>query len=257
MLLDYVLTVVSGACLFANSFLALIVTTRPPSERRRVYYEVAFGVLGTIGVVAVIWGGIRTAVTNNHVEAGVKHTETAVTTTIPKKIDTQGDAIATLKSQIGTQSGQLGALQYENGTLATQNGKLIAQNNLLDGEIKKIAAAAHLDAAPEGSAQQLADAIIEKLSSVGQRVSALEARDPNTLYMGVKEVGRVANIKPIGSTVSFTLTANAQVDFSKPFYLQWAEISCPPAQAGSSMSSGAFVAITYPVVSCTIVGRAP
>ena len=70
-MLDYGLIVVAGVAVFSQAMLGLLVTTRPPSEARRIYYEWAFGIIGAVGVIAVIWGGIRTAQTQSHIDAGI------------------------------------------------------------------------------------------------------------------------------------------------------------------------------------------
>jgi len=258
MLIDYVLSSLSGICLFATSFLALLVTTRPPSENRRIFYEVAFGLIGTVGVGAIILGGIRTAATSNKLEYHVGRIDTAASRTIPGKIDTQTDRIGTLNAQVSTQGEQLRAVQDENGVLAAQNGKLLAQNALLQGIMKQIATAAHLDAAPEGSAQQLADAIIERLSSVNRRVSALEQRSPDSLYRGAQAVAKVAQISyaPGGNTLSFgVVTASEELNFDRPFLFQWAVLKCSDTKANGGVAFGAVRQISYPNVACVIVGR--
>jgi hypothetical protein len=176
-------------------------------------------------------------------------------------MNAQSDLITTLKSQADAQSDQLSSLQTENGNLALQNGKLIAQNKLLAGEMNRIATAAHLDAAPTGSAQQLADAIIEKLSGVSTRVSALEQRNPNGLYDGVKAiatVGSSSDVNPADNSVLLnSITAVEQLDFGKTFYLQWAAIRCSPTNYNAAVSFGAERHFEYSNVHCKIIGRAP
>jgi hypothetical protein len=74
-LLDYVLIVIAGMAMFAQAVLGLLVTTRPPSERRRIWYEIAFIAIGFAGVGAVVWGGVRTDETSNYLRYGVTHIE--------------------------------------------------------------------------------------------------------------------------------------------------------------------------------------
>jgi hypothetical protein len=72
---DYVLIVVAGMAMLSQAILGLLVTTRPPSEQRRLWYEMAFSAIGIIGVGAVVWGGVRTAETSNYIKFGVSHIE--------------------------------------------------------------------------------------------------------------------------------------------------------------------------------------
>lgn len=71
-MLDYTLITVAGVAVFAQALLGLLVTTRPPSEQRRIWYEISFGVLGAVGLVAVIWGGIRTAETQTRIDTNMQ-----------------------------------------------------------------------------------------------------------------------------------------------------------------------------------------
>jgi hypothetical protein len=68
---DYALIVVSGIAVFAQAMLGLLVTTRTPSETRRIYYEISFGIIGAIGLVAIIWGGFRTAQMQANINNGI------------------------------------------------------------------------------------------------------------------------------------------------------------------------------------------
>ncbi|MDB5498270.1 MAG: hypothetical protein JWP28_2301 [Phenylobacterium sp.] len=74
-MLDYVLIVIAGMAMFLQAGLGLVVTTRPPSEKRRVWYEAAFVTVGAIGVVAIVWGGIRTARTSDAIQSGIKRVQ--------------------------------------------------------------------------------------------------------------------------------------------------------------------------------------
>lgn len=76
MFLDDALVAVSGIAVFAQALLGLLVTTRPPSEDRRIWYECAFGLIGTIGLVAIVWGGFRTVQSSSHVEQSLGRIET-------------------------------------------------------------------------------------------------------------------------------------------------------------------------------------
>ena len=260
MTLDYALAVVSGVCLFTTSFLALLVTTRPPSKNWRIYYEAAFGFIGVVGVGAVIWGGIRTAINGDKVEYYVDRIDTAASRTIPKKIDTQSSKIGTLDSEVLAQGGDIHTLQKENTTLAVQNGKLLAQNADLKGLMSQIATAAHLDAAPSGSAQELADQIIIRLSQVGTRVSALEKREPNSLYQGAHAIGTVANMSYTKGqqSISFgVVSTNLPLDFRKEILFQGAILKCAEVPYQGFMRTGAFTQYTYSTVICNIVGVAP
>jgi hypothetical protein len=79
-MLDYILIVISGLTVFAQAMLGLLVTTRPPSEKRRIYYEVAFGVLGIIGCAAIIWGGIRANQSSNALNINIVGIKTSLPT---------------------------------------------------------------------------------------------------------------------------------------------------------------------------------
>lgn len=74
-MLDYGLIIVSGIAVFAQAVLGLLVTTRPPSEERRLRYEISFIAIGFIGVAAIVWGGVRTAQTSSRIEYGVGEIE--------------------------------------------------------------------------------------------------------------------------------------------------------------------------------------
>jgi hypothetical protein len=259
MLIDYLLVIASSLSLGIQAWMGVRLTTSPLTDPKRLKrYELAFAVVGIIGFSAVVWGGYRNVRSAAHVETGVQRIETTVTKTGPK-IDTQSRQIQTLQGQVTTQGEQLTALQTENGTLATQNGQLLAKNALMYGELQKIAKAAHLDAAPEGSAQQLADAIIERLSSVGQRVSALEHRDEATLYQGVRAVGKVTGITSDNKTmITFgNITSDRPLAFANTFYFQWAALQCAPVESWGTAAIMGSATIGYRNVSCKIIGKAP
>lgn len=74
-MLDYGLIIVSGIAVFAQAVLGLLVTTRPPSEERRLRYEISFIAIGFVGVAAIVWGGVRTAQTSSRIEYGVAEIE--------------------------------------------------------------------------------------------------------------------------------------------------------------------------------------
>lgn len=71
MTLDSFLIIGVGTASFGQTLLGLLVTTRPPSEMRRLYYEVVFGVLGLAGLCCAIWGGMRSGKSADSVETSL------------------------------------------------------------------------------------------------------------------------------------------------------------------------------------------
>lgn len=96
-MLDYILIVVAGIAMFAQAMMGLLVTTRPPSIQKRIWYEIGFSVVGFLGVSAVVWGGVRTAETSNYIQYGVTHIEQMdiASSTIIKQ---QSDMVTALKT---------------------------------------------------------------------------------------------------------------------------------------------------------------
>ena len=196
MVLDYTLVIVSGLAVFAQAMLGLLVTTRPPSEQRRIRYEAAFAVIGIIGLAAIICGGIRTLQSSSHIEKSIGHIE--------QSGDTQRTSLVSLQSKIDAQSTQLTTLQQENGSLATQNGQLLSQNAQLDSDLKKIAGAANLKAVPAQSPEVTTSQVIQYLASIDQRLHKVEypPRDPNMLYDGPVAAAQVAIARYYGANAT-------------------------------------------------------
>lgn len=91
-MLDYILIVIAGLAVFAQALLGLLVSTRPPSEQRRIRYEVAFVIIGIVGLISVVWSGIRTVNSSSHVETTLSNIQTNETES-SKQLQRLADAL--------------------------------------------------------------------------------------------------------------------------------------------------------------------
>ena len=69
---DFALLLVAGLCQLALGLLGLRVSFRPPKRRRGGRYELAFFVIGVIGLGALVWSGWRSVSVQNVIAAGVE-----------------------------------------------------------------------------------------------------------------------------------------------------------------------------------------
>jgi hypothetical protein len=60
-MLDVLLLTVAGVCQLALAYLGFRVAARPPKKPQRPILEIAFGAIGIIGFVAIVWSGIRSS----------------------------------------------------------------------------------------------------------------------------------------------------------------------------------------------------
>jgi hypothetical protein len=74
-LFDFILLLVAAACQLALGLLGFLVTVRSSKKTQRGRYEVAFVVIGIIGLGAIIWGGARSANVQSGIFDGIQKIE--------------------------------------------------------------------------------------------------------------------------------------------------------------------------------------
>ena len=75
-MLDFALLLVAGLCQLALGLLGLRVSVHPPKKTMRGRYEFAFLLIGVIGLLAIVWSGIRSVNVQGAIAQGVEKIET-------------------------------------------------------------------------------------------------------------------------------------------------------------------------------------
>jgi hypothetical protein len=249
---DLLLILTIGLTQLGMSVIGIWWTFRPPRPDRHWIAAAAFGVVGVVGLGAVIWAGVRSNESSNQVEGRVVRIE---------RTGTENSGILkALKDRISEQAVQLQAVQQENITLSKQNGRLLVQNIALDVDIRKIAGAADLPARTDQSSQSLANQVIRYLATIDQRLHRVEhpPRDPTTLYDGLLPVARVIIGAEQGTSLTLQrLSSSAVFDFSKTYLLQTATIKCMTVPMAGAITMGGDLQYFYDRVPCVRTGTAP
>jgi hypothetical protein len=186
---DYALVAIAGLAVFGQSLLGLLVTTRPPAEERRKFYEIGFAAVGLVGLVAVIIGGIRTVQTSSHIETGI--------TTI-------GVESASTRAKLAQQTSEIDGQRKAIDKLADENGQLLGQKAELDGDIRKIASAVGLHG--NASVDTIISEVLKKVpSGIWHLTKGQEARLKAT-FSAVPPSNRfpIQILESLGSTASQT-----------------------------------------------------
>jgi hypothetical protein len=69
---DFTLLMVAAICQLALGFLGLRVTTRRVKKEHRSRYELAFVIVGLIGLAAIVWSGLRSGIVQQGIADGVE-----------------------------------------------------------------------------------------------------------------------------------------------------------------------------------------
>jgi hypothetical protein len=72
---DFFLLLVAGACQLALGLLGFRVSFRPPRKAQRGRYELAFLVIGAVGLGSIVWSGFRSITVQQSIAEGVEKIE--------------------------------------------------------------------------------------------------------------------------------------------------------------------------------------